>query len=414
MGELGLWSKHQQMGRRWPIGCVALEVTQRCNLDCTACYLSESSEALHDLPLEELYRRIDGIRRGYGDGTDVQITGGDPTLRSAADLEAIVRRVRDAGLRSTLFTNGIRASRDLLSRLAACGLEGVAFHVDTTQQRKGFASEEALNALRSDYISRVRGLPLAVYFNTTVHGANLGEIPAVVDFFVANAGAVTLASFQLHAASGRGVLGPRNAAVSVASAIDAIRRGARAPLEFDAMDIGHPLCNRYAMALVSNGRACDALDDRELVAGLLEATAGARLDRARPWRAAAAFAGALARHPRVLGLGLEWAARKAWAMRSDLIAARGRVRKLSFFVHDFMHACDLDPQRLAACSFMVAGPDGPVSMCEHNADRDRHLLQPAYVQGRYWDPASGRLRTQPVVSPVHLTRKNARGRARAA
>jgi hypothetical protein len=46
-----------QRGRRYAIGCVALEITQRCNLDCTLCYLSESSEAVKDLPLEEVFRR---------------------------------------------------------------------------------------------------------------------------------------------------------------------------------------------------------------------------------------------------------------------------------------------------------------------------------------------------------------------
>ena len=54
----GQWSASQLMGRRWPIGCVALEITQRCNLDCTACYLSEHSEAIRDIPLEEIERRL--------------------------------------------------------------------------------------------------------------------------------------------------------------------------------------------------------------------------------------------------------------------------------------------------------------------------------------------------------------------
>src|SRR5690349_21314592 len=53
----GQWTANQLMGRRWPIGCVALEITQRCNLDCAACYLSEHSQAVHDVPLEELFRR---------------------------------------------------------------------------------------------------------------------------------------------------------------------------------------------------------------------------------------------------------------------------------------------------------------------------------------------------------------------
>src|SRR6266545_2585166 len=77
----GYWNSNQQWGRRWPIGCVALEITQRCNLDCTLCYLSENSEAVRDLPLDEVFRRIELIERYYGRRADVQITGGEPTLR---------------------------------------------------------------------------------------------------------------------------------------------------------------------------------------------------------------------------------------------------------------------------------------------------------------------------------------------
>jgi sulfatase maturation enzyme AslB (radical SAM superfamily) len=48
-------------GRRVAIGCVAREITQRCNLDCSYCHLSEYSEALRDIPIEEVFRRIDLI-----------------------------------------------------------------------------------------------------------------------------------------------------------------------------------------------------------------------------------------------------------------------------------------------------------------------------------------------------------------
>ena len=411
---LGLWGQRQQMGRRWPVGCVALEITQRCNLDCTACYLSEASEALHDLPLEEVFRRIAAIGARYGAGTDIQITGGEPTLRRAGELAAIVRRARQAGLRPTLFTNGIRANHILLEKLAAEGLEGVAFHVDTTQQRKGHDSEASLNALREEYIARVRGLPLAVYFNTTVHGANAHEIAALARFFVGHAGRVQLASFQLQAATGRGVLGARPGGVSMASTAAAIRAGAQTPLEFDAMDIGHPGCNRYAAALVVNGVAYDALDDARLVAEVLAKTARIPLDRARPAHAAARLVAALAAHPRTLARCLAWTARKAWAMRRNLFAARGRVSKISFFIHDFMDACNLDPERVEACSFVVQAADGPVSMCAHNARRDEHLLSALRVNGGYWDPVSGRNHGAPVVHRVVLTRRNARGRARQA
>ncbi|MEO9163327.1 MAG: radical SAM protein, partial [Casimicrobiaceae bacterium] len=129
MMATGQWTAGQFMGRRWPIGCVALEITQRCNLDCTACYLSENAEAVKDLPLEEVFDRIDMIFAHYGPNTDVQVTGGDPTLRKRDELVAIVRRIREKGMRPTLFTNGIRARRELLQELVDAGLVDVAFHV---------------------------------------------------------------------------------------------------------------------------------------------------------------------------------------------------------------------------------------------------------------------------------------------
>ena len=93
MKETDNWSPNQQMGRRWTLGCVALEITQRCNLDCSLCYLSEHSEAIRDIPVEELFRRIDLIHQHYGDYTNVQVTGGDPTLRQQDELIAIVKYI---------------------------------------------------------------------------------------------------------------------------------------------------------------------------------------------------------------------------------------------------------------------------------------------------------------------------------
>ncbi|MEO6363698.1 MAG: radical SAM protein, partial [Caldimonas sp.] len=198
------WQGSQMAGRRWPVACVSLEITQRCNLDCTLCYLSDSSESVRDFPMEEIFRRIDAIVAHYGAGTDVQVSGGEPTLRRRDELVAIVRRLTEKGLRASLFTNGIKATRPLLLELAEAGLADVAFHVDTTQERAGHDSEASLNALRLDYIERARGLPISVFFNTTVHAGNVADVPMLAAFFVAHADVVRFASFQLQAETGRG------------------------------------------------------------------------------------------------------------------------------------------------------------------------------------------------------------------
>lgn len=417
MRATGQWHQGQAMGRRWPIGCIALEITQRCNLDCTLCYLSEHSEAVRDIPLGELFRRIDAIARLYGPDTDVQVTGGDPTLRKRSELVDIVARIRDRGMRASLFTNGIRLKRDLLEALIDAGLVDVAFHVDMTQGRRGYDTEADLNAVRLDYINRARGLPVSVFFNTTVFNGNLAEIADVAAFFVRHSDVVRLASFQLQAETGRGTERARDARITMDEVGRRIETGAGAPVTFDAVSAGHAGCNRYAMTLVVNGAVYDLFDDRRFIANALAHSAGLQFDRTRPRRALGALAGWFLQNPRIWAAGAGWALDKARIMSRDLVAARGRAHKLSFFIHDFMDACRLEKDRVDACAFMVATADGPVSMCLHNAKRDAFILRPVRLQNgngmRFWHPLTGGLHEDvPQVTPGALPPKARKGRAK--
>jgi molybdenum cofactor biosynthesis enzyme MoaA len=380
------WQAQQMAGRRWPVACVSLEITQRCNLDCTLCYLSESAESVRDFPLEEVFRRIDLIVAHYGPGTDVQVSGGEPTLRPRAELVAIVRRLASLGLRPALLTNGIKATRDLLAELAAAGLTDVAFHVDTTQQRPGFHSESALNTLRHEYIERARGLPISVFFNTTVHGGNFDEVAALAAFFVQHADVVRFASFQLQAETGRGVLGARTDLIDNDSVAKRLQQGAGAPLKFNVLAAGHHDCNRNAVLLVANGRAHDAFADAGFVQRFMHETAHLTIDRGTPWRALRSLLFAALARPALTLATLRWLLALAWRMKRDLLAARGRVHKLTLFTHNFMDACQLDPERIDACVFMAMTQDGPLSMCAYNARRDDFLLRPLKTSAGEWQP----------------------------
>ena len=399
MQRTSQWSASQMAGRRWPVACVSLEITQRCNLDCTLCYLSESSEAVRDFPLEEIYRRIDTIVAHYGRGTDVQVSGGEPTLRKRSELVAIVRRLARKGLRASLFTNGIKATRELLIELADAGLADVAFHVDMTQERAGYASEGELNALRREYIERARGLAVSVFFNTTVHAANLDDVPMLAAFFVAHADVVRFASFQLQAETGRGTLLARPDLISNDSIAARLQRGAGAPLAFNVLAAGHHDCNRSAVLFVVNGRTYDAFADARFIRRFMRETAALQIDRGTPWRSFRSLAAAALRRPALCLASLRWAVAFAWKARRDLLAARGRVHKLTFFTHNFMDACKLDADRIEACVFMAMTQDGPLSMCAYNAQRDDYLLKPLQTTAGTWQPlAEGHsdIRTFPV------------------
>ena len=409
------WTESQLMGRRWPIGCVALEITQRCNLDCTACYLSEHSEAVKDIPLEELFRRIDLIFDHYGPNTNVQVTGGDPTLRKRDELVAIVRRLSQKSMRPALLTNGIRAKRELLVELAKAGLVDVAFHVDITQGRKGYGSEVALNEVRKEYIERARGLPLSVMFNTTVVDRNFEEISEIVEFFVRNCDVVRLASFQLQADTGRTVLGRRSDAITIQSVQEQIEKGARSPISFDTLRVGHARCNRYGMIFVANNRAYDALDDRRSLEALLKRMPLLSFDRRSRSQVIATFVKGILTSPYLSFKAAGWLLRKAWQAKSDLWAARGRVNKLSFVIHNFMDACRLERDRVDACAFMAMTGRGPISMCLHNAKRDAFILAPIRLGTsdgkRFWDPLSGQVTEKPFASLPNPKLKPAKGRS---
>ena len=386
MQRTGQWGDHQIAGRRWPVGCVSLEITQRCNLDCSLCYLSESAEAVQDFPLEEIFRRIDLILQHYGPGTDVQVSGGEPSLRPREELVAIVRRLAQRGLRPSLFTNGIKASRELLTELAQAGLVDVAFHVDSTQQRAGYDTESSLNSLRDEYIGRARGLPLSVFFNTTVHGGNFDEVAMLAAFFASRADVVRLASFQLQADTGRGVLGARTGRIDNASVASRLQAGVAVPLAFDVLAAGHRSCNQLGVMLVVNGRVYDAFADAPFIRRFMRETASARIDRGTPGRAMLSLILAAVQQPALCLASVRWALTLAWKARRDLMAARGRIYKLSFFTHNFMDACQLDAERLDACVFMAMTQDGPLSMCAYNARRDEFLLRPLQTAAGIWKP----------------------------
>jgi uncharacterized radical SAM superfamily Fe-S cluster-containing enzyme len=380
MQRNGQWLPQQMAGRRWPVACVSLEITQRCNLDCTLCYLSESAEAVRDFPLDEVFRRIDMILAHYGPGTDVQVSGGEPTLRRRDELVAIVRRLASLGLRATLFTNGIKATRDLLAELCEAGLTDVAFHVDTTQQRAGYATEQDLNALRSQYIERARGLPLSVFFNTTVHAGNFDEVPMLTAWFLAHADGVRFASFQLQADTGRGVLGARSGQIGNLSVAQRLRQGAGvAELGFNVLSAGHHECSQCAVLLVMRSLMVAALS--------------------RPALSVAA---------------LRWALALAWRMRRSLLAGRGRVHKLTLFTHNFMDACSLDAKRIDACVFMAITQDGPLSMCAYNAQRDSYLLRPLQTAQGRWQPLRTGHDATPGAAVPTFPIKWLKGRPRAA
>lgn len=375
MGDV--FTSNQVLGRLHTIGCVAVEITQKCNLDCTLCYLSEHSQSVEDIPIEEVFRRLDDVLSHYGPGTHVQITGGDPTLRKHTELVDIVAYANQLGLYTALFTNGIGASRKLLRRLADAGLRDVAFHVDSTQRRENGDSEEQLNVVRQEYLDRTKGLGLMVIFNNTVHKGNFHEIPSLVKFYRDRAKEIGLVSFQLQADTGRGEWRQRDVVITKETVEQQIEAGSTENLPWGVMQVGHSDCHNYLPTLVVNDTVYPLFSNKAFIADFMRDFSGACWDRQQStaliaWR----FIRELAKKPVWWFRLPKYAVGLLKPMLRDVLKSRGEVHQLTFFVQNFMDAKELVQERVDACSFMVMTNDGPVSMCQHNAQRDDYILTP--------------------------------------
>jgi len=375
------FTHNQVLGRLQTIGCVAVEITQKCNLDCTLCYLSEHSQQVADIPIEEVFRRLNDVLEHYGPGTHVQITGGDPTLRKHSELIEIVRYANDLGLYTALFTNGISASRKLLKQLSKVGLRDVAFHVDSTQRREGGDNEAALNSIRKEYLNRTKDLDLMVIFNTTVHKENFHEVPDLVQFFTDHADQIGLVSFQLQADTGRGEWRKRDVVISRETVQSQVETAAKSDLPWEALQVGHRDCHAYLPTVVVNGSIYPMVTSAEFFGDFVRDFKHISWDRQQAiskviW----GFCKALLARPKWWGRVIKHGLSVVWPMLPDLVKARGKINKFTFFVQNFMDASELDQDRVDACSFMVMTAEGPVSMCQHNAARDDYILKPLDIQ----------------------------------
>jgi uncharacterized radical SAM superfamily Fe-S cluster-containing enzyme len=138
--DCGLCPDHRQRSCT-----VLLEVTRRCNLNCPVCFAGSGLGEARDPALEEIRDWYQSVQR-MAAGSNIQLSGGEPTLRN--DLPEVVSAGRAAGFDFIqLNTNGIRLARDsdYLKALKDAGLASVFLQFDGTDDEVHL---------------RLRGLPL--------------------------------------------------------------------------------------------------------------------------------------------------------------------------------------------------------------------------------------------------------------
>lgn len=125
--------------------CVLLELTKRCNLHCPVCFASAGEGESSDPSIDEIRHQYE-ILKQQGRAFNIQLSGGEPTLRD--DLDEIIRLGRESGFSYfQLNTNGLRiaAEEGYAQRLRDMGVSCVFLQFD---------------GCRDDVYETLRGQPL--------------------------------------------------------------------------------------------------------------------------------------------------------------------------------------------------------------------------------------------------------------
>jgi hypothetical protein len=170
------WSKTDNPGG-W------VEVTDECDLSCPGCYRYrlEGHRALEEVKNDIIAcQRITNCDR-------IAISGGEPLLYP--HIIEVVEFISSQRMKPMLLTNGKKLTWELALTLKEAGLVQFYFHVDSGQQRPGWAgkNEAEMNKLRQHYADLVWELGgVQCGYNVTVFRSTLKYIPEIVEWTRSN------------------------------------------------------------------------------------------------------------------------------------------------------------------------------------------------------------------------------------
>ncbi len=378
--------------------CTGLvEVTLRCNMACPICYASAGGAVPDDPPLETLAFQLDSLRRA-SPGCNIQLSGGEPTLRD--DLPAIIRLARERGFGLLqVNSNGLRLGLEAgyARQLREAGLDSVYLQWDSPDAagclplRGAVALPDGLDlpAVKRRAVERCAAAGLGVVLVATVaQGVNDDRLGAMLRLALELGPAVRGLHIQPVARFGRypGRLedGPR---LTLSHVMAALCRQAPQWLRmehFHPPGCEHSLCS--FSALYAREKGPDGGVMLRWLPDAAQSCCGPAVDRVPPSAAEGARKSRqfVASHwrgePGPGGSGSRAALADDF---SRFLARAGAGQRFTLSCMAFQDALALDVERVRGCCIHVVRPDGRmIPFCLHNlTSTEGRMLYPQRLAG---------------------------------
>ncbi|SFG30122.1 hypothetical protein SAMN05660649_01332 [Desulfotomaculum arcticum] len=374
--DCGLCEAHRQHT------CTALlEITQRCNLQCSFCFAGAGGSQLPDPDFQVIKGWYEKILAAGGP-FNIQLSGGEPTLRD--DLPEIIALGVSLGFKFIqINTNGLRLARDpnFVVKLKEAGLasafmqfDGVTDEVHAALRGRPLLEEKikAIEQCAADDIG-------VVLVPTLVPGVNDQQIGEIIKFAVEHAPAVRGVHFQPVSYFGRypGVPADKDRITipEIINAIEMQTRGLVKAHNFEPPGCENAFCSFHGnFVLMQDGSLSPWTkhDPAQCSCKPQIAALGAAKTRdfvARHW-AKPAEACSCSAAPAETTPGWE---------ELDNFLARLRTHTFTISGMAFQDAWNLDLERLRDCCIHVISPEGMlIPFCAYNLtdQRGRSLYRP--------------------------------------
>ncbi len=161
---------------------VSWNLTQRCNLFCTHCYLSAypNADISDDLTTKECFKVMDDIEK-VNPNVFLILTGGEPLVRK--DIFDIAAYGSDKGFTCVLGTNGVLIGKTEARKMRQSGLQGASISLDSVDPAK----HDRFRQLPKSWEHAIRGIDylkeegLDFSIHMSVMEWNVSEIPQMID-----------------------------------------------------------------------------------------------------------------------------------------------------------------------------------------------------------------------------------------
>jgi radical SAM protein with 4Fe4S-binding SPASM domain len=241
-------------------------ITGRCNLACSHCYLGAGERNWEELSTEECCALIDDL--GKAGVPLLIISGGEPLVRT--DIWQILDHAREMGVKTALSSNGTLIGEDTAVRLRTTGVEYVGISLDgataaTHDRIRGVPGsyERSLEGLRS---CMSVGIPCGI--RMTVTRENRDEVSPLIDLALR----LSVPRFCLYwlVPSGRGSDAYWKKQVSVKEAEEIferlyLRAQAIDPATLEILTVDAPQDSIHLIALLERERPHMIRDAQELL-----------------------------------------------------------------------------------------------------------------------------------------------------